>query len=69
VGILLIGIGLGLFVLISLADNSWRDGLGVGGLVAFIGLAFLVIGLLDHSDVSSPSSSASTPVAGPPRAE
>jgi hypothetical protein len=50
-GIILIGIGLGLAVLIGLADysaTSFRTGLAVGGFVAILGLAFLVSSLVDR---------------------
>ena len=50
VGVTLVGIGLGLSVLISFAGGSPRDGIGVGGFLVIVGLAFLINGLFESND-------------------
>lgn len=52
-GIILIGIGLGLMVLISLAGGDPADGLGVGGFIAVLGAAFWVAGWLERPSSSN----------------
>jgi len=47
-GIILIGIGLGLVMLIGVAGDSMKAGIGVGGFFAIMGLAFFINGLFDH---------------------
>jgi hypothetical protein len=54
-GIVMMGVGLGLAVLISAAGTP-RNGIGVGGFIAIIGLAFLVSSFFDTPTTSSPSS-------------
>ncbi|HEY7292937.1 MAG TPA: DUF6249 domain-containing protein [Vicinamibacterales bacterium] len=46
VGITLIGIGFGLMLLISVAGENPASGIGVGGFIAIIGVAFVINGLL-----------------------
>lgn len=41
-GIVLVGVGIGLFFMIAIAGNEMNSGIGVGGFVAVLGLAFLV---------------------------
>jgi len=53
-GIMVIGVGLGLVFIISVAGDSVREGLGVGGFLVMIGLALLVNGLLEPSDRHAP---------------
>jgi hypothetical protein len=50
-GITLIGVGLGLMVLISLADGDARHGIGVGAFLVIMGLAFLINGLFESRDL------------------
>lgn len=45
-GIVLMGIGLGLMVLIGSVDSA-RDGVGVGGFLCILGLAFLINSLFE----------------------
>jgi hypothetical protein len=46
-GIILIGIGFGLMALIAVAGDEPRSGVGVGGFLIVLGLAFLVAGLFE----------------------
>ncbi|MGE5246263.1 MAG: DUF6249 domain-containing protein [Betaproteobacteria bacterium] len=48
-GIILIGLGVGLMVLIGVAGQAPDAGVGIGGFLAVLGIAFLVIGFLEHS--------------------
>ena len=55
-GTTLIGVGLGLMVMITFAGDNARTGIGVGGFLVMIGLAFLANGLFDRRPISeSPS--------------
>jgi hypothetical protein len=63
-GITLIGVGLGLMVLITFVDSNPRDGIGVGGFLVIIGVAFLINGMLESRQSEQgprPSSDSSTP--------
>jgi len=65
-GTTLIGVGLGLMVMISFAGENPRTGIGVGGFLVMIGLAFLANGLFDRRQISEfPSTSASSNMAPP----
>ena len=46
-GILVMGVGLGLMFLISVAGGTVRQGIGVGGFLVIVGLAFLVNSLFE----------------------
>jgi hypothetical protein len=59
-GIVLIGVGIGLMLLIGM-NGDFRNGLGVGGLVAFIGAALLINALLQ---MRTTPRNGSAPVAG-----
>jgi len=48
VGVTLVGIGFGLMLLISVAGSSPDEGIGVGGFIVVIGLAFLVNGWMSR---------------------
>jgi hypothetical protein len=61
VGVLLMGIGLGLAVLIGFAGGDLGTGVGVGGGIAIMGLAFLVSGMM-----SGRQSGFDYPLASPP---
>jgi hypothetical protein len=63
VGIILIGIGLGLMVLISSVGAS-DEGIGVGGFLCILGLAFLINSLFEIRQPSSPPPP-NGPVSGP----
>src|SRR2546421_12864900 len=41
-GIVLIGVGIGLFFMIAIAGEETNAGIGVGGFIAVMGLAFLI---------------------------
>jgi hypothetical protein len=49
-GITLMGVGLGLMVMISFAGGAVNEGIGVGGFLVVIGLAFFVNSLFAHDD-------------------
>jgi hypothetical protein len=70
-GITLIGVGLGLMVLITFADGNARHGIGVGGFLVIMGLAFVINGVFESREwrqmpptspgSSSPSSTPASP--------
>jgi hypothetical protein len=62
-GIALVGVGLGLMVLIAMTADEPRIAVGVGGLIVFIGAAFLVNSLFE---VGPPSRDYPRPPAGQP---
>src|SRR5713226_8062452 len=47
-GITLIGVGLGLMLMIGFAGNEARQGIGVGGFLVALGLAFLINNLFEQ---------------------
>ena len=49
-GITLIGIGLGLMLMLGVAAESPERGIGIGGFVAMLGLAFLINGMFERRD-------------------
>ena len=49
-GITLIGLGLGLMLMLGVAAESPARGVGIGGFVAMLGLAFLINGLFERRD-------------------
>ena len=48
-GVTLMGVGFGLVFLIGVAGGSMNEGIGVGGFLVIMGLAFLINSLFDHS--------------------
>ncbi|HVC18575.1 MAG TPA: DUF6249 domain-containing protein [Vicinamibacterales bacterium] len=54
-GITLIGIGVGLMVLIGVAGDAPNQGLGVGGFIAVLGLAFFLNSWLDRPSAGAPN--------------
>ena len=75
-GVTLMGVGFGLMVLIGVAGGSMSSGIGVGGFLVIMGLAFFINSLFDRSQedypsaLSRPSSShagPTGPMAEPPR--
>lgn len=54
VGITLVGIGLGLMVLISIAGGDPSSGIGVGGAIVILGLAFFANGLFEARGGEAP---------------
>jgi hypothetical protein len=67
-GVTLIGIGFGLMLLIALAGNTPRVGVGVGGAVAVLGAAFFVNSYLAARTSQAPGTHEFPPAApsGPP---
>jgi hypothetical protein len=73
-GVTLIGVGFGLMVLIGVAGGNLSSGIGVGGFLVIIGLAFFVNSLFEHQapDYYPPPGSrqaSSSPASGSPIAE
>ena len=75
-GVTLMGVGFGLMVLIGVAGDSMSSGIGVGGFLVIMGLAFFINSLFDRSNEdyrSTPSRPSSSqvgptgPMAEPPR--
>lgn len=54
-GITLMGVGFGLVMLIGVAGGSMDEGIGVGGFLVIIGLAFFINGLFDRPRDEYPS--------------
>jgi hypothetical protein len=68
-GVTLMGVGLGLMVLIGLAGGSPQIGLGVGGFLVFLGIAFFVNSVFEvrqSRDESERRARASGPVSPAP---
>ena len=49
-GVTLMGVGFGLMVLIGVAGDSMSSGIGVGGFLVIMGLAFFINSLFDRSN-------------------
>jgi hypothetical protein len=64
-GIALIGIGCGLVVLFTFANDSPRVGFGIGGFLIFLGLSFVVNSLVQRQQNWPASPYPSGPVAAP----
>jgi len=71
-GITLIGVGLGLMLLISVAGETPEAGVGVGGFLSILGLAFLVNSLFElrqgQPPAVPPAPGANGPISTPPPA-
>lgn len=66
-GITLMGVGFGLMVLISFADGDTYRGIGVGGFLVVLGLAFFVNALFEaRQDAKFESTGPAAPPASPP---
>lgn len=52
-GIIVMGVGFGLMFMISMAGGTPREGIGVGGFLVIVGLAFLVSNLFDRPNGDS----------------
>jgi hypothetical protein len=63
-GIVLIAIGIGLFLMIGIAGDEPNAGIGVGGFVGVLGLAFLINSLFERQ-TPAPASSSGGHGAGP----
>jgi hypothetical protein len=66
-GITLIGIGFGLMLMIGVAGDSPESGIGVGGFLVLIGLAFVVNGWVSRYDPPRYVSRPPLPPNDPPR--
>jgi hypothetical protein len=66
-GITLIGVGFGLMLMIGVAGDSPHSGIGVGGFLVLIGLAFVVNGWVSRFDPPRPANRPSYPPNEPPR--
>ena len=61
-GIVFLGIGIGLFFMIGIAGGEPDVGVGVGGFIAVLGLAFLINSLFErHSPARVPPANGSMP--------
>jgi hypothetical protein len=70
-GVTLMGVGFGLMLLIGVAGDSLSAGIGVGGFLVIMGLAFFINSLFEQQDDRTPSrgsSSAMTSGPEPPAA-
>jgi hypothetical protein len=65
-GIIVVGLGLALMTIISVAGESPEVGIGVGGAIAIIGGAFIVRSMLVRPEGSVMRSTAMTPPPPPP---
>src|SRR5438874_6735569 len=63
-GIVLIGVGIGLFFMIAIAGEETNAGIGVGGFIAVMGLAFLINSLFERHNPSSVPPTNSSPRGG-----
>jgi len=66
-GITLIGVGFGLMLMIGVAGDSPHSGIGVGGFLVLIGLAFVVNGWVSRYDPPRPVSRPAYPPNEPPQ--
>jgi hypothetical protein len=64
-GIILIGVGLGLMALRLGNGFAMREGVGAGGFLAILGLAFVISSLFDYSHERAGTSSSRTPPTPP----
>ncbi len=65
-GIVLLAIGIGLFLMIGIAGDEPNAGIGVGGFVGVLGLAFLINSLFERQNpVQAPSPGSSGTGSGP----
>jgi hypothetical protein len=65
-GVTLVGIGFGLMLLIAVAGGAPQEGVGVGGFLVVIGLAFFVNSFFD-ARFDPPAASPAGPIAPPAR--
>jgi hypothetical protein len=71
-GITLMGVGFGLMLLIGVAGDSMSSGVGVGGFLVIVGLAFFINSRFERDSepyppASRPAPSPITPASEPPR--
>lgn len=65
-GVTLIGVGLGLMLMIGIAGGAVEAGIGVGGFLVVLGLAFFVNGWLTRFDPAPPRSGTPAPTPNEP---
>jgi hypothetical protein len=65
-GVTLMGVGLGLIVLIGFAGGNPQTGIGVGGFLIILGLAFFVNSRLEHRQESPATGADRAPVPSRP---
>jgi hypothetical protein len=53
-GVTLMGVGFGLMLLIGVAGNSMSSGIGIGGFLVIMGLAFVINSLFEQQNDSYP---------------
>ncbi|MGE0360832.1 MAG: DUF6249 domain-containing protein [Vicinamibacterales bacterium] len=57
-GILLCGLGMGLLMLITFAAGAFGTGLGIGGAITMVGLAFIVSAMFTERQAEAPRAAA-----------
>lgn len=68
-GITLMGIGFGLMLLISIAGDSPQQGIGVGGFLVVVGLAFVANSFFERRQSTAPANQVAPPPPAPTRTE
>ena len=66
IGIIVVGLGLALMTIISIAGESPESGIGVGGAIAIIGGAFIARALIVRPDVHNPPARTGSTLPPPP---
>jgi hypothetical protein len=66
VGIIVVGLGLALATIISIAGENPEGGIGVGGAIAILGGAFIVRSLIVREDADTAAPLAGRPLPPPP---
>jgi len=66
VGIIVVGLGLALMTIISVAGDSPESGIGVGGAIAILGGAFIVRSLIVRDDLQTPVARSGSALSPPP---
>jgi hypothetical protein len=64
-GMTLLGVGFGLMMLIGVAGHSPQEGVGVGGFLVILGLAFFINSLFELRQEQSPRPNGPNPPPGP----
>ena len=64
-GVTLMGVGFGLMLLIGVAGDSMSSGIGVGGFLVIMGVAFFINGMFETRRDEFPSSRPAPPITPP----